>query len=242
MESRCDRILWKSTVDPDPEIEEDYHDTHIRPRTRVGQFFANAFRPLSARVRKDSHSSMSSIDISAVPVKTDVLISSSPANGSEDLVSPFSYIAQNKTKRLHHSKSNDNLTLGKVELLGRDSCDTNLLPPHNHPHLSPVNSDCPPRIDTQIPTSGFAADSFHQIAKELPALPVLSRWRFFPFLSREGAAPTNTPADRTVDASPPPQKGEVICLSYTSLDDRGMRRLEGRSDHRPVIGSYAIYL
>lgn len=42
--------------------------------------------------------------------------------------------------------------------------------------------------------------------------------------------------------SPRPRKGDVVCLSYRSLDDRGMRRLEGRSDHRPVIGVYAIYV
>ena len=38
------------------------------------------------------------------------------------------------------------------------------------------------------------------------------------------------------------RKGDVVCLSYRTLDDRGMRRLEGRSDHRPVIGVYAIYV
>ncbi|KAI0249898.1 hypothetical protein BJV78DRAFT_1362618 [Lactifluus subvellereus] len=42
--------------------------------------------------------------------------------------------------------------------------------------------------------------------------------------------------------APRPRKGDVVCLSYKTLDDRGMRRLEGRSDHRPVIGVYAIYV
>ena len=42
--------------------------------------------------------------------------------------------------------------------------------------------------------------------------------------------------------SPRPRKGDVVCLSYRTLDDRGMCRLEGRSDHRPVIGVYAIYV
>ena len=32
-----------------------------------------------------------------------------------------------------------------------------------------------------------------------------------------------------------PRRGEVECLLYKSLDDREMRLLEGRSDHRPVI-------
>jgi hypothetical protein len=42
--------------------------------------------------------------------------------------------------------------------------------------------------------------------------------------------------------SPRPRKGDIVCLSYRTLDDQGMRRLEGRSDHRPVIGVYAIYV
>lgn len=46
---------------------------------------------------------------------------------------------------------------------------------------------------------------------------------------------------------PPPlpsrrRKGNVECLSYRTLDDRDMLRLDGRSDHRPVIGVYAIYV
>ncbi|KAH7106478.1 DNase I-like protein [Auriculariales sp. MPI-PUGE-AT-0066] len=43
---------------------------------------------------------------------------------------------------------------------------------------------------------------------------------------------------------PPPvyRKGDVVCVNYTSLDDRQMRRLEGRSDHRPVIAEYALFL
>lgn len=32
-----------------------------------------------------------------------------------------------------------------------------------------------------------------------------------------------------------PRHGEVECLLYKSLDDKEMRLLEGRSDHRPVI-------
>ena len=37
-----------------------------------------------------------------------------------------------------------------------------------------------------------------------------------------------------------PKKGRIECLLYKSLDDREMRVLEGRSDHRPVIFVGAI--
>jgi hypothetical protein len=46
----------------------------------------------------------------------------------------------------------------------------------------------------------------------------------------------------TATESARPRKGDIVCLSYRTLDDRGMRRLEGRSDHRPVMGVYAIYV
>ena len=42
--------------------------------------------------------------------------------------------------------------------------------------------------------------------------------------------------------SPQPRKGDVVCLSYRTLDNRGMRQLEERSNHRPVMGVYAIYV
>ncbi|KAF9493363.1 DNase I-like protein [Pleurotus eryngii] len=54
----------------------------------------------------------------------------------------------------------------------------------------------------------------------------------------------NTSSPSQLTTSEPairPRKGDVVCLSYDTLDDKAMRRLEGRSDHRPVIGSYAIY-
>lgn len=46
-------------------------------------------------------------------------------------------------------------------------------------------------------------------------------------------------------APPPPPthlKGEVVCLHYGTIDDAGMRRLEGRSDHRPIIFAAAVYI
>ncbi|XP_006459141.1 hypothetical protein AGABI2DRAFT_218097 [Agaricus bisporus var. bisporus H97] len=67
-----------------------------------------------------------------------------------------------------------------------------------------------------------------------------SFWDLLPsFLS-----PPHSPA--TADLIPAefrqPRKGDVVCLSYGTLDDQGMSKLGGRSDHRPVIGSYAVYL
>ncbi|WVQ70227.1 uncharacterized protein L199_008453 [Kwoniella botswanensis] len=38
------------------------------------------------------------------------------------------------------------------------------------------------------------------------------------------------------------KKGEVRCLHYGTIDDVGMRLLEGRSDHRPAIFAGAVYV
>ena len=72
-----------------------------------------------------------------------------------------------------------------------------------------------------------------------------SRWRFLPnFLSphshsdmavEEQVTPVVTPAIVH-------RRGDVVCLDYNTLDDRQMRRLEGRSDHRPVLGTFVVYL
>ena len=96
-----------------------------------------------------------------------------------------------------------------------------------------------------VPTTTTPKDA--QVVRNGPP-----RWRFLPFF-RGDSNQTTVPADPALShgestemiASPTtyrPRKGDVVCLGYDSLDDRAMRQLEGRSDHRPVIGSFAIYL
>ncbi|QRV74734.1 phosphoglycerate mutase family protein [Ceratobasidium sp. AG-Ba] len=70
-----------------------------------------------------------------------------------------------------------------------------------------------------------------------------SRWWFF---NRRQSEPPEPPPP----AEPEPQtveqeehkRGDIVCLSYGTLDDRAMQRLGGRSDHRPVLGTYAVYI
>jgi len=68
-------------------------------------------------------------------------------------------------------------------------------------------------------------------------------WGIFPslFLSSSPRASTAELVPQLPEAPRKPRKGEMVCLSYKTLDDRGMHRLEGRSDHRPVMGSFAVY-
>lgn len=46
----------------------------------------------------------------------------------------------------------------------------------------------------------------------------------------------------TLELPPLHQKGEIVCNRYDTLSDRQMRQLEARSDHRPVMGHFSIYL
>lgn len=95
------------------------------------------------------------------------------------------------------------------------------------------------------PVTGKSRNTPAKLDHPYIPLPTPSRWRFIPsFLSSNNSTASNvTPVATSPPELParPPRKGDVVCLSYATLDDRGMRRLEGRSDHRPVIGSYAVY-
>jgi hypothetical protein len=96
--------------------------------------------------------------------------------------------------------------------------------------LSPVTDSMPPPL----------------LLKDIRHVP--SKWRlsFLPFFNRsQSTLPQDklpAPDSPIMQVKPKPRRGDVVCLSYDTLDDRGMRRLQGRSDHRPVIGNFALYL
>ena len=69
------------------------------------------------------------------------------------------------------------------------------------------------------------------------------RWILGFFPGREPTLAPSPPEEK--EPSPPPVvhlKGEVNCSHYGTLDDSAMRRLEGRSDHRPILGTFSIYI
>lgn len=55
-------------------------------------------------------------------------------------------------------------------------------------------------------------------------------------------APSRLGSMRSTTRSKRKRRGEIVPISYDTLDDRAMHRLEGRSDHRPVLGTFAIYV
>jgi len=118
----------------------------------------------------------------------------------------------------------------------------------SHTEAMPANPkplSATPLPTEQAPTTTTPKDD--QVVKNGPP-----RWRFLPFFRGDSsqttipAGPAEIPGESaemtTSSTTHRPRKGDVACLGYDSLDDKAMRRLEGRSDHRPVIGSFAIYL
>ncbi|KAJ7178628.1 inositol polyphosphate phosphatase [Mycena crocata] len=254
--SWCDRVLWKSTVQPDPEPEdEEEPDFPIsRTRTRMGQFFANAFRPLSGRARRGSYSSFTSavsVATSSATTEADASMTDSfpPSPEVTEQIAPFSRFVEPQGRLLSHSRSNEifNVTVKPIPLPRTLSNDAS---PGLHRTASsssahnPISPPTRPRRATVSPENLGTLTSALQNQQRV-ATP--SRWRFFPsFLSHSSTQSTSSQdpslsIDTTLPPRPP-RRGEVLCLNYNTLDDRAMRRLEGRSDHRPVIASYAIYI
>lgn len=242
-------------MEPDPEPEEPL-DSHTRPRTRVGQFFVNAFRPLSTLGRKESSSSVSSVETPIASQKLECIILSPQASRPESIpddAPPFSrFVSPTQPNNLRQSRSNESLSvMDKSKLRRRLSHDVNARIRRSFSVApSPSRSfTTPAEIIHRSPSPPPALAE----GKPLPPVPLKDdlsatplRWgRFFPFpfLSRDSAPNPNLQNQLPTSISAPsPRKGDVVCLSYDTLDDRGMRRLEGRSDHRPVIGSYAVYI
>ena len=271
---RCDRILWKSTVEPDPDSDDDESEAlHPKAKTRVGQFFAN----FKMRYRKSSHSSSTSSEAPnydhapSVPSRDEVFTPSHSVHGfpistlvgGKDLI-PFSRFVtpEDSGPESTSPSSIDNInaanvrqTLG-VGLLRSFSVDQTQsegksLSKYREPSRAgtaptkprPVSAIPPPT--EPVPTVTTPKDD--QVARN-----GLPKWRFLPFLRGDSgqttatADPSLTPEESMEMIGSPtthrPRKGDVVCLGYDSLDDKAMRRLEGRSDHRPVVGSFAIYL
>lgn len=218
------------------------------------------------RYSKSSYSSCTSSDGHApsVPSRDEVSTPShsapgspsTPVGGNDLVLSPWSTTPESSAPEVARSSLVDNVSGADV---------------NRKPGFSPLRSlsvDQPqPKslLKHRGPSRAGTTPSRHRLLHTMP-LPIESlptggvrvvrngppRWRFLPFF-RGDSSQTTVPADLSLapgestemTASPTtciPRKGDVVCLGYDSLDDKAMRRLEGRSDHRPVIGSFAVYL
>ena len=232
---------------PEPDVQEEDGRPlpPLPPRNRVGSFF-HAFRPASARTRKDSTASLD------VPPYLLPLDSQHTSPQLED--SPVSTFDTGSTPRLdgngklRHSASADNLVTTESPPVLRPRSHIPILD-HPRSRQTSLQSVYTSRAH---PSPALRADSLQPFdtpppvppKDPLPALqPVSSLWKnfnFLPFLRDNVPQIPDRPATPNTPPVPEPHRGDVICLGYSTLDDRQMRRLEGKSDHRPVIGAYAL--
>lgn len=280
--TRCDRILWKTTVKGEPEAEEgrvpELRDPSRR-RSSVTQFFNQAVRPLRPRTTRDQ--SFKSAGLSSdpehprppspvTPGKNELIRVASLNSGATTSASESSDHdsgAPRQGRKLYQSMSIDSapaknmlfswsfpsnveqsaaqrgrslsatgpLISAPIPIIPKPDTELNNTPSHSHhPDIM---------IQTALPSTTPRV-SVHK-ANDTPTKstpPV--RWRLFPFLTRDNdnSAPPTPTSLASETFLPGPRKGDVVPLSYNALDNQAMRRLEGRSDHRPVIGSYAIYI
>ena len=296
---RCDRVLWKSTVIPEPDPEVHHNQDSLRGRPAFGGIFSRF-----GRKRRESESSMSSVtgssghqlDLRGTP-ESDMVLTQSPVVSTPDVPSPNgSPRAQSPTRNrrwnlqrhapgkrsLSSSSSMEDIARGKRTATHKPRQASLPVVPGNPSPLSVDRSAHPKPSTSQsqpIPTASTMATRLTPRSITLPPLPPLrplsppnlplspptpvspppptlpprpqtpphaTRWeRIFSWaLPSNDASPAAHQPDLLEPPLPVPQhrKGDVLCVGYTSLDDRSMRRLEGRSDHRPVIAEYALFV
>jgi hypothetical protein len=215
-----------------------------KSRNRIGQFFSGNIWPLLSPSRALSLMSSNLNDKPEGPAKDEIpRYSASPPPGEIlDSAAPLSRFVQRgqslfSSKELSNPRpsvarsSSQKISIMPFRRSFSAAPDAPFKPVVSLSHAPAKAMSCPPCPGT---ATGPSSLRLQQLPLHHVAAP--SRWRFLPFLSRESPPITELPVQL------PPRKGDIMCLSYDTLDDRGMRRLEGRSDHRPVIGSYAIYI
>jgi hypothetical protein len=259
--SWCDRILFKSTVKPDPDPED---DAPTAPRTAVS-LLAQAWRTF----RRTSSASLRSTATVATTVSG---TSATSATSSSSAMSPTD--SEPESPATARPSQQPQLQLQPPPYVPRRrkarprSIDSTALQAVPHPSSRLTTSPARSASSSNTPARASAPPSAgHELHARTHARSptdggdggVHQRWRLLSFLSRDGEATRDvddagganvvaTPLASSPDVAtavaegPRPRKGDVVCLSYRTLDDRGMRQLEGRSDHRPVIGVYAIYV
>lgn len=238
-------------------------------RPRMLQLISQALRPLNPLMRSNSHTSPGLPRIE--PQTAPVLTTNDDPRGSTSAVSSSSS-AESGEQPAHRNKHNVNfLHRQRRRTVHTGFLKSKTIEPATSSPRSPVTVSASPqrsRAYSAIPTisrpvvtatmsttstdsdartnlqrhstvdGGFGPPSKDDVRTHTPR-----NWRIFPFSSRaSNSAGLVTPVIPAEPVPRGPRKGEVVVLNYRTLDDHAMRRLEGRSDHRPVIGSYAIYI
>ena len=219
-----------------------------RQRTRVGTLISQAIRPFSVRVRHDSGSSLNAEVVSAAKQDYFNRLATKPTTGNRPLSlnipkPPRMPIRTRSTEAVDQAQDDGHTSLRPPTQASDDT--TRVSSTHAPPtqKVWEAGSDSSSLPSVPVLRSDSFTESPPPVPPKDPTPPSSNRWRFFPFRRDTfQSIATQESAVSTIHCAPQPAKGDIVCLDYSSLDDRGMRLLEGRSDHRPVIGSYAVYL
>jgi hypothetical protein len=247
--NRCDRILYKSTVEPDPDEEEIFDEPPARRRSFAQMLVNGLIKPLT-RSRGDSVGSLtmgSATSPLASPSGTPPV---SPPISSHT-TAPFSRFVSDPLTKQPVELSGLTQTVSSDYVPPRPSAsldgDVNLRRARSTSSSSKPNTSKGRRVRRSMTVSDSQSTTVP--VQPHPGIGQFARrlWPSFLSQNQTSSSVTSAPELPLIQAlpdipPPPPCKGDVVCISYDTLDDAGMRRLEGRSDHRPVIGSYAVYI
>ncbi|KAF6759917.1 hypothetical protein DFP72DRAFT_805883 [Ephemerocybe angulata] len=248
--SWCDRILWKTTIEPvlspspTSEITGQAFLSPPAPKSGGGLFSRLRARSAKATRRPPSLAVHSSTLRSSEESPTFL----PPLKTAPPLSQTIFLVADEKSvgKGVNGVAGSSTNASGSVSathgMFGRRHAVTS--PTLSPPPSAPV--DRPNRRSTAFgvlmsPLSGGNSAN----ANGEGSTP--SRWRFLPnFLSPSHSHSMEPTVEEQVTPVVTPaiihRRGDVVCLDYSTLDDRRMRRLEGRSDHRPVLGTFVVYI
>ncbi|KAK4687734.1 hypothetical protein P7C73_g2391, partial [Tremellales sp. Uapishka_1] len=234
--SWCDRVLWKAHVVPDtpeePPMELPERETPFHRLTQVFSNFGGHLRNPSKRtlsIEPSPHDRVSRIDRPILGLVESPTMDGGGGGGGGLIPAP---------------RASSPSHLGPKRRIQPPT------PPRSSPSTSPsptregMPPDVLPRFGRKRTSStSMSGTADGATAKDQQQLNAFTKFlKDLPNILHRTSINLPDTDDKADDSRRRKQKGEVVCLHYGTIDDEGMRRLEGRSDHRPAIFAAAVYV
>lgn len=260
--TRCDRILWKTTIVPKPQGNNGRRRSSLKlwsPTSISGIRRSTSLSrpdstplPEAGIVEEDGSIALPKL----VPASTRAEIinpsNSNPGSGSEHssdgltgLLARFLPRGNSNARTMDkRSKTLDVPTTSNLNGIGNGLNFARKLTIPG-PAQGRDRGDSDPGItQSQSESANPGLSAVSNVSNSSAGTNLAMRWLNALLPNRETSTAPSTAVEEK-EAPPPPvvhRKGEVICLHYGTLDDAAMRRLEGRSDHRPILGTFSVYV